>query len=184
MAVFFTSDTHFGDHRVLWMYGRPFATVAAMDAAMVENWNAVVGEADEVWHLGDVAVRHSAERTSELLRRLNGRKHLIIGNNDPATTLQAPEWASVQHYREITVDGVPLVLCHYAFRSWNGMYRGRLNLHGHSHGRLAPMKGQYDAGVDVFAFAPVTVAHIIQSRPPKRGRKPQPELLESGRPES
>ena len=32
MAVFFTSDTHFGDQRVIFMYQRPFATTAEMDA--------------------------------------------------------------------------------------------------------------------------------------------------------
>lgn len=170
MTTFFTSDTHFGDHRVIWMYKRPFATVPEMDAALAANWNAVVGEDDEVWHLGDFAVRYDAERTSALLDRLNGTKHLVVGNNDPATTTEAPAWASVQHYREITVDRIPLVLCHYAFRSWNGMYRGCVNLHGHSHGRLAPMKGQYDAGVDVFPFAPVTLEQILRSRPAKRSR--------------
>ncbi|AIB12608.1 metallophosphoesterase [Azospirillum argentinense] len=171
MATFFISDTHFGDHRVIWMYKRPFATVSEMDAAMIEKWNAVVGEYDEIWHLGDFAVRYSADRISALLRRLNGTKHLIVGNNDPAATIEAPEWESVQHYRELTVDSVSLVLCHYAFRSWNGMYRGRLNLHGHSHGRLASMKGQYDVGADVFGFAPVTVTQIVQSRQPRRSNK-------------
>ncbi|WP_142848190.1 metallophosphoesterase family protein [Telmatospirillum sp. J64-1] len=171
MATYFTSDTHFGDHRTLFMYRRPFGSVAEMDAAMVERWNTVVGPEDEVWHLGDFAVRYSAERTSDLLRRLNGIKHLVVGNNDPATTTEAREWESVQHYRELVVDDVPVVLCHYAFRSWNGMYRGRLNLHGHSHGRLSSLKGQYDVGVDVFAFTPVTMAEIVASRPPKRRAK-------------
>ena len=164
MTTFFISDTHFGDHRVIWMYKRPFATVPDMDAAMIGHWNAVVGEDDEVWHLGDFAVRYSADRTSALLRRLNGRKHLIVGNNDPATTTEAPEWASVQHYRELTVDGVPLVLCHYAFRSWNGMYRGRLNLHGHSHGRLKPLPRQIDVGADVWGFRPVRLAELATPR--------------------
>ena len=35
---------------------------------------------------------------------------------------------------EITADGVSLVLCHYPFRSWRGMAKGWLNLHGHCHG--------------------------------------------------
>ena len=35
MAVLFTSDTHFGDHRVLNIGRRPFASVAEMDEALV-----------------------------------------------------------------------------------------------------------------------------------------------------
>src|SRR5207248_7960489 len=81
MSVFFISDTHFGDHRVLNLYPRPFGSVAEMDAAMIERWNAVVGAEDEVWHVGDFA--RTAALASEILPRLNGRKHLILGNNDP-----------------------------------------------------------------------------------------------------
>ena len=55
MTVFFTSDTHFGDHRVLNLYPRPFGSVAEMDTALATRWNAVVLPDDEVWHLGDFA---------------------------------------------------------------------------------------------------------------------------------
>lgn len=48
MATYFTSDTHFGDHRVLKLYARPFATVAEMDAELIRRWNAAVGPEDEV----------------------------------------------------------------------------------------------------------------------------------------
>jgi hypothetical protein len=46
-----------------------------------------------VWHLGDFAYRATADAVSALLRRLNGSKHLIAGNNDGPATLAAPEWA-------------------------------------------------------------------------------------------
>ncbi|SEN10315.1 Calcineurin-like phosphoesterase superfamily protein [Sphingomonas gellani] len=159
MTVFFTADTHFGDHRTLNIHRRPFKSVADMDAALIANWNAVVGHDDEVWHLGDVARR--AADVPTLLSRLNGRKHLLRGNNDPDETLAAPGWASVGDYAEIAVDERRLVLCHYAFRAWNGQHRGALNLHGHSHGRLKPMPRQFDVGVDPRAFAPVTLSQLI-----------------------
>jgi len=133
-----------------------------MDAAMVERWNAVVGPGDVVWHLGDVA-RRPAD-VAELLARLNGKKHLLRGNNDPDATLSAHGWASVADYAEIELDGRQLVLCHYPFRSWNGQHRGALNLHGHSHGRLKPMPRQFDVGVDVHDFAPVLLDSLIQAR--------------------
>ncbi len=161
MAVFFTSDQHFGDHRRLFIDRRPFGSVAEMDAAMVERWNATVGPDDTVWHLGDLTRLRNAERIDALLSSLNGEKHLIIGNNDGPATLAWPGWRSVGHYAEIAVDGRDVVLCHYAFRTWNGMGRGRLDLHGHSHGRLRPAKRQYDVGVDVWDFRPVTLDEIL-----------------------
>jgi len=162
MSVFFTADTHFGDHRTINISRRPFANAADMTEALVERWNAVVGSDDVVWHLGDVA-RRPAD-VAVLLARLNGTKHLLRGNNDPDATLAAQGWDSVADYAEITLEGRQLVLCHYPFRSWNGQHRGAINLHGHSHGRLKPMLRQFDVGVDAHDFAPVQLDSLLRSR--------------------
>jgi calcineurin-like phosphoesterase family protein len=159
VTVFFTSDTHFGDHRTLNIHKRPFASAAEMDAWMTAEWNAVVGPEDEVWHLGDFARKLSD--VPELLARLHGRKHLVRGNNDPPTIAEVRGWESVSDYRELTLGAKRLVLCHYAFRSWNGQHRGAINLHGHSHGRMKPFLRQFDVGVDARNFRPVTLDHLL-----------------------
>jgi calcineurin-like phosphoesterase family protein len=164
MTIFFTGDTHFGDMRVLRFDHRPFRNIADHDEGLVERWNETVGPDDEVWHLGDFALGPSRERIFELLASLNGKKHLIVGNNDGLDTLEAPGWASLQHYAELTVDGRGLVLCHYPFRTWNDIGKGVIDLHGHSHGRLTPATRQYDVGVDVWDFRPVTLATILARR--------------------
>ena len=164
MAVFFTSDTHFGHGGALGLYRRPFASVAVMNEAIVERWNEAVGPDDDIWHLGDFAIRQRPEVVQELFARLNGRKHLVAGNNDPPATKQLDDWESVQPYAEIAAEGVSLVLCHYPFRSWRGMSKGWVNLHGHSHGRLKPLPRQFDVGVDVWGFRPVTLDEILRSR--------------------
>ena len=162
MTIFFTADTHFGDHRTLNIHRRPFASAAEMDAMMVAAWNESVGPDDEIWHLGDVARRPTD--VPELLARLNGTKHLVRGNNDPPDTGNAEGWASVQDYAEITVEEMLLVLCHYPFRSWREQHRGSINLHGHSHGRLTPVRRQFDVGVDARRFRPVPLTTLLQSR--------------------
>ncbi len=169
MTVFFTGDTHFGDPRALRFDHRPFPDLDAHDEGLIAAWNAVVGEEDVVWHLGDFALGPPPERIAAILDRLNGEKHLLAGNNDAAATLSAPGWTSVSRYAETVVDDRPLVLCHYAFRTWNGIGRGAINLHGHSHGKLAPMPKQYDVGVDAMGFAPVDLTTILASRRRKRG---------------
>lgn len=175
MATWFTSDTHFGDPRVLRIDRRPYPDLATHDAALVANWNAVVAADDEVWHLGDFALGPAEVRIADLLGRLAGRKHLIIGNNDGRATLEASGWASVQHYREIEVEERKLVLCHYPFRTWNRMGRGVIDLHGHSHGKLKPMPRQYDVGVDPQGFAPVRLATILASRRARKAGSEPPE---------
>jgi calcineurin-like phosphoesterase family protein len=165
MAVYFTSDTHFGDHRVLNLYPRPFASVQAMDAGLIARWNEVVGIDDEVWHLGDFA--RTAALAAAILPRLNGKKHLVLGNNDPPPGPDAA-WLSIASYAELSVDGIDLVLCHYPFRRWKGMDRGSVNLHGHSHGRLKPLlPRQFDVGVDVRGYRPVRLAELLP--PPRKG---------------
>ncbi|KAK0341513.1 hypothetical protein LTR94_026050, partial [Friedmanniomyces endolithicus] len=145
MAVFFTADTHFGDHRTINIHKRPFSSVQEMDAHIAKRWDEVVRPDDIVWHLGDVA--QGAAQLKQI-HDLNGIKHLVRGNNDPAIVADADFWASVTDYAEIRVDDRSLILCHYPFRSWSGQHRGSINLHGHSHGKLKPMPRQFDVGVD------------------------------------
>ena len=158
MATFFTADTHFGHGACRAFHHRPFDTTLNMDRAMVERWNAAVGREDIVWHLGDFAVNHPSP--GELLDGLQGTKHLVVGNNDPAP-IRALPWASVRELAEIDVDGHHAVLCHYALRTWPGQLKRAVQLHGHSHGRLKPMLRQFDVGVDVHGFRPVTLSEIL-----------------------
>ncbi len=167
MAVFFTADTHWGHGGARGLYRRPFASTADADAAMVARWNDVVAPDDVVWHLGDVAVGPTPEAVARRLRALHGTKHLLRGNNDPDAVAALPEWASVHDLVRLVIDGRPLTLCHYALRSWPDQGRGGLNLHGHSHGRLAPLPRQFDVGVDARDFRPVTLAALLGGR--KRG---------------
>ena len=141
-----------------------------MDAAHGRALERGRGADDEVWHLGDFAVRQPAARMAELLAALAGKKHLIAGNNDGPATTGAAGLASVQPYAELEVDGTPGALP-LPLRSWHRMARGALNLHGHSHGRLAPMPRQLDVGVDGWDFRPVTLAEIRRRQRP-RGRAP------------
>ncbi len=59
---------------------------------MAANWLAVVGEGDEVWHLGDFMVGRRVDPAA-LLAQLPGRKHLVTGNND------APALAGLPGYQ-------------------------------------------------------------------------------------
>lgn len=170
MTVFFTSDTHFGDPRVLRIDKRPFKSVNEHDEALIARWNETVSEEDEVWHLGDFALHVDAARIDVLLAGLKGRKHLVTGNNDGDDTLAAQGWSSVQAYAELHCDGHALILCHYAFRTWKNMGRGWIDLHGHSHGLLKRQTRQYDVGVDVWDFRPVTLNTLLHARGRTPGR--------------
>ena len=63
---------------------RPFLTVSEMDEAIIQNWNRKVKPEDDVWILGDFVFR-SRNSPEWYLQKLQGHKHLIVGNHDSAT---------------------------------------------------------------------------------------------------
>ena len=81
MTVFFTSDTHLGHKNIIPLANRPFSSVEEMNETIISRWNYMVRPTDTVYHLGDVALGTIAE-SLPLVKRLNGRKMLIIGNHD------------------------------------------------------------------------------------------------------
>jgi calcineurin-like phosphoesterase family protein len=157
--ILFTSDTHFGHDNIIKHCARPFASAAAMDAALIANWNAAVAPDDTVWHLGDFSYK-AAHAPADYLRQLNGHKHLLWGNHDSEQSRAAPGWASSQAYAEVTVEDTRLVLFHYSLKTWHRVARGALQLYGHSHGRMTGDRQSCDVGVDSWDFRPVSLAAI------------------------
>lgn len=94
MTTWFSSDTHFG-HKNIQRFcptrpGADFpsrsaseeaARVHFMNQAIVNNFNEVVGEGDELWILGDIAMG-SFKESIAFVSQLNGNKKLVPGNHD------------------------------------------------------------------------------------------------------
>jgi calcineurin-like phosphoesterase family protein len=89
MALFLTSDSHFGHSGVLAMSKRPFTAgeIRLHDAMLIEAWNARVGRDDDVWHLGDFALGLNRRRLRDVFDQLNGHKRLVRGNPADAQSL-------------------------------------------------------------------------------------------------
>ncbi|WP_158871364.1 metallophosphoesterase family protein [Antarcticirhabdus aurantiaca] len=161
MTTFFTADTHFGHARIVDLSRRPFEGVVEMREALIRNWNAVVRESDDVWHLGDFAYRATAGEAERVFERLNGRKHLVVGNHDGEATCALP-WASVQPAAEIAVDGQRLFLAHYPMLEWPGYWRQAVHLFGHVHGNRAGVGRSCDVGVDAWGYRPVRLSEVLR----------------------
>ena len=104
--TFFTSDQHFGHFNIIRLCSRPFETVEEMDEALLSKWNAKVKADDTVYILGDLFFR--AAKVEPILKALNGRKHLIVGNHDHTwmkRVVASEYFASVQTLKEVEVDG-------------------------------------------------------------------------------
>ena len=76
-----TSDQHFFHKNIIQYENRPFLTKEEMNESMIKDWNSVVHKRDYIYVLGDLAFGNK-EMIKNLISRLNGRIHLIMGNHD------------------------------------------------------------------------------------------------------
>ncbi|WP_026612830.1 metallophosphoesterase [Ensifer aridi] len=169
---FYVADSHFGHERIIEMCARPFSSVDEMDETLIANWNAVVGDDDIVYHLGDFAMNLADEdRVRAIFNWLRGRKFLILGNHDYKRvnqlhpTLARLEWMATPTTSLETTDGGHRVyLSHYAHRTWPGQHKGAFHFYGHSHGNCPPIGRSRDVGVDLpdVAFRPRTFDELTK----------------------
>ncbi len=61
MTVYFTADQHFGHRNIIGYCDRTIHSVGEMNAALVANWNAVVGPHDAVHELQAGRVERAKE---------------------------------------------------------------------------------------------------------------------------
>lgn len=167
--MYFSSDSHAFHNNILkyCKATRLFETIDEMNAALIKAWNRVVTDKDEIYHLGDVSLG-DAIQTREFLRQLRGKKHLILGNHDKVIRANRDiqgYFATIQEYKELKYDRKIVVLSHYPFLTWNGIYRGSWHLHGHSHNGLAEANAnlkRLDVGVDSVGFTPISIEAIAE----------------------
>jgi calcineurin-like phosphoesterase family protein/nucleoside 2-deoxyribosyltransferase len=157
MARFFTSDTHFGDDRFNLFY-RPFKTVQEQEDYIVEKWNSVVGPKDEVFHLGDFA---TTDEGLEVVHRLNGKIHLIIGNYDEPRPRKKLEelFESVQDSMHLSSlsNGKGISMNHYPA----GANDCAFNLVGHIHGLWKVQRNMINVSTDAWHFTPASEDEIV-----------------------
>ena len=162
----FTADTHFGHEKIIGYCDRPFKNVEEMDSTMILNWNEVVDEHDEVYHLGDFAFTNDPEKVNWYLSQLNGKVRLVKGNHDNLRVLKKTKFAFIKPVMDLRVNNgrvdVSVTLSHFAHRVWNKKHYGAWHLHGHSHGRLERVPGDLslDVGQDCWGFTPVSFDKI------------------------
>jgi calcineurin-like phosphoesterase family protein len=157
--IHFVSDTHWGHKNIIKYSNRPFNSVEEMNEKLILNWNEVVQPNDIVYHLGDFAFL-PYDDLKKTARRLNGEKHLILGNHDKeiiknrSDLLSSGTFRTIQNYVELKNEGEFFVLFHYGQRVWNKSHHGSIHLYGHSHGSLPPHGRSVDVGVDCKEVSP------------------------------
>jgi len=164
--IYFTSDQHFGHTNIIKYCNRPYKNVDRMDNQLIKNWNAEIGESDVVYVLGDVTLKNKGHKEwlREVLRRLNGHKHLILGNHDvmPAFTYVDIGFESVHTSYHVEIPKIGTVnLVHDPALAVTD--RDALFLCGHVHTLYTKVGNVINVGVDVWKYAPVSEVQICET---------------------
>lgn len=168
--IYFIADTHFGHQNVIRFNNRPFSTVEEMDAALIHNWNEKVHQNDTVYVLGDMFYR--CRYAEDILKKLHGKKHLIIGNHDGSWLNETTRkyFESISPYTETTDGRHALTLCHYPLLTYHHDTKAYM-IHGHLHNntnvdlfpQLVKRERVLNAGVDLNGFMPVTFDELFEN---------------------
>lgn len=138
MANRYISDLHFGHKKSLDFDFHPFESIEENDRTIVDNWNRVVDLEDDVYILGDISF-YNPGKTIDILRKLNGRLHLIKGNHDDRLTRNREFqqlFEEIVSYKEMSNDDKTsgIVLSHYPIPCYRNYAYGRwVHLYGHLH---------------------------------------------------
>ncbi len=174
--IYYVADTHLGDQRVFDKCAKPFVDLAEYKEEIVKRWNAKVQPEDTVYVLGDIA--GDSIDDIETFRKLNGFKHLIVGNHDIpllSAIKDSGAFVSIDFIRVIEDNERKVCICHYPLMDWMEFNRGGYHVYGHVHNKTpnngvayAQIKAYYsdkpayNAGVDVTGYVPVTLDEMIE----------------------
>lgn len=171
MAIFLTSDLHFG-HSRQFIYGpRGFSSIDEHDTEIIKRWNERVEPSDEVYILGDLMLNDNVYGL-ECLKLLNGVKYAVRGNHDTDTRwplysavgVQTLGWAHYLNYRKYH-----FYMSHFPTLTGNleaeSLHQMTLNLHGHTHSKdmfYEDRPYMFNVALDAHNCYPVLLDDIIE----------------------
>lgn len=112
--IYYIADCHLFHENVIKFDNRPFNNVEEMNRTIINNWNNRVRNNDTVYILGDF-IWKSTYIWPEIVKSLNGKKILILGNHDPKVYSREVEecFEEIVGYKEISDCNKRIIMCHY-----------------------------------------------------------------------
>src|SRR5574343_44652 len=165
--IYFTSDTHYGHQNILSFCStrNHFKNVEEMNQILIDNWNFIINKNDIVYNLGDVSFT-SLANTINILKQLNGQKHLIIGNHDFKLLKEhdfKKYWKSINNDFIGKIEKQKIHLYHFPLLSWNCRHYGSIHLYGHIHEQILDNGKSMNVGVDAIeGFKPISLDEVIE----------------------
>jgi calcineurin-like phosphoesterase family protein len=188
--LYFTSDTHFSHSNICsattqWKDAgdtvRQFSSLKDMNRTIVDNINAVVGENDILFHLGDWSFGGFEQIQKFRSQLICKNIHIVLGNHDHhierdkdgIQSLFSSVHSFIPHLevRREVVGGKGMLerfnfcVFHYPIASWIDMNSGVIHLHGHVHLPKHLKLGQgrsLDVGMDGNDMKPYSLDEVMR----------------------
>lgn len=159
--IYFTSDWHLGETRLgditkgeFNPFFRPFKSKEEQDNTIIYNINAVVGEDDVLYHLGDVAMD---DESIDLLKYIHCKNmHLIMGNYDYDKIGLLEKYFDKRFINLVVRENFNMNLVHCPVDAYENMF----NVVGHIHGLWKVKRNMVNVGVDAWHFRPVSIKEV------------------------
>ena len=182
-GVFYFSDPHFFHARLAELRGFG-EDVDLHNEALVHNYHSLIKKKDDlVWILGDLTIGGTTVegKALDLLKKLPGRKRLILGNHDSVSSTNRNPEKNYSKYNEVfeyvgmyvrkRIAGFEVEFSHYPFtRDHKPEPRlmehrrpnyGQWLFHGHCHDRIIKEDQQIHVGLDAHQLTPVPHEQMI-----------------------
>ena len=172
--IYFTSDLHFCHDKDFLYTPRGFDNIDDMNQAILENWNNLITDEDEVYVLGDLVLTDT-DKGLEFIKQLKGHIHVIRGNHDTDTKVnryiyECQNIESVDYALEIKYKKAYFYLSHYPTITANydddkPWAKNLINLYGHTHQETNFYNDCpyiYHVGLDSHNNIPVSIDKIIE----------------------
>lgn len=169
-SLWLIADLHLGHRGIIKYEGRPFKSIEDMDNFMINQWNSVVKQGDDVLILGDLTY-HNQSKTKTIISQLNGNIDLLWGNHDKHNERWYQELGIRKIYRQIRWKDhnspAQVVFSHEPFIQ-PFSYPLALNIHGHTHTVGGYIKKclwtpfNYCVSAELLNYTPVTLGSIIK----------------------
>ena len=172
MSIYLTSDTHFCHDKPFLYEPRGFNSIDDMNKTIINNWNGIVTDQDDIYVLGDFFLGTDTDYIRDTIGNLRGKIHLIIGNHDTP--------AKIELYKELRICEVLYAtqikfkkrlfyLSHYPTLTatlQSNPEKAIFNLFGHTHSKdkfYEDSPYMYNVAVDANDNTPVSIDFIYDS---------------------
>lgn len=138
---------------------------------IIKTWNKRITNQDDIYILGDLfflGKNLDIDEANKILFKLNGKKHLIIGNHDDfirKEKFNKNTLASIDNLKTIKENNNHIIMCHYPIEIWDRKQYGSIHLYGHVHEMdISPIPNRYNVGCMLHEFIPKTLEEIMYNK--------------------